>query len=122
MSGKTKQSRYNPDSVFLNFAFLEAAMPIYEYRCDTCGFEKEHLQKLDDAPLASCPACGSEAYTKLISAAGFQLKGGGWYVTDFKNSDKPKSRPGTEAAPAAKQEANPAPAAAPAEPPACANG
>jgi len=60
-------------------------MPIYEYRCEPCGFEKEYLQKVNDAPVAACPACGSEAYTKLISAAGFQLKGSGWYATDFKN-------------------------------------
>lgn len=68
-------------------------MPIYEYRCGSCGFEKEYLQKVNDAPVAVCPACGSNAYAKLISAAGFQLKGSGWYATDFKNGSKPKSRP-----------------------------
>lgn len=73
-------------------------MPIYEYRCSSCGFEKEYLQKVNDAPVAVCPACGSEAYAKLISAAGFQLKGSGWYATDFKNGSKPKSRPETETA------------------------
>jgi putative FmdB family regulatory protein len=68
-------------------------MPIYEYRCNSCGYEKEHLQKLNDAPISVCPACGSTDYNKLISAAGFQLKGSGWYVTDFKNNktEKPKS-------------------------------
>jgi len=64
-------------------------MPIYEYRCSECGFDKEYLQKLSDAPIALCESCGKPTMTKLISAAGFQLKGGGWYVTDFKNP-KPK--------------------------------
>lgn len=59
-------------------------MPIYEYRCNECGFQKEHLQKMSDAPLTVCPACGQAGYTKLLSAAGFQLKGSGWYATDFK--------------------------------------
>lgn len=66
-------------------------MPIYEYRCNSCGSEKEHLQKINDAPISVCPACGSNDYCKLISAAGFQLKGSGWYVTDFKNSKTEKS-------------------------------
>ena len=61
-------------------------MPIYEYLCNSCGAEKEHLQKISDAPIAACPVCGSSNYTKLISAAGFQLKGDGWYVTDFRNN------------------------------------
>ena len=61
-------------------------MPIYEYLCNSCGAEKEHLQKISDAPIAACPVCGSSNYTKLISAAGFQLKGSGWYVTDFRNN------------------------------------
>jgi putative FmdB family regulatory protein len=60
-------------------------MPIYEYRCDKCGIEKEYLQKVSDPPVAACP-CGESTMTKLISAAGFQLKGSGWYATDFKNS------------------------------------
>jgi len=61
-------------------------MPTYEYLCNSCGAEKEHLQKISDAPIAACPVCGSSNYTKLISAAGFQLKGSGWYATDFKNN------------------------------------
>ena len=61
-------------------------MPIYEYRCGACGFEKEYLQKLSDAPIQVCERCGQAAMSKLMSAAGFQLKGSGWYVTDFKNS------------------------------------
>ena len=73
-------------------------MPIYEYRCGSCGHEKEYLQKVNDAPVAVCPACGSDSYVKLISAAGFQLKGSGWYATDFKNGSKPKSKPESETA------------------------
>ena len=59
-------------------------MPIYEYRCKECAHEVEALQKLSDPPLVTCPACGKEALQKLVSAAGFQLKGSGWYVTDFR--------------------------------------
>jgi len=59
-------------------------MPIYEYRCGSCGFQKEHLQKLSAPVLTTCPECGAESYSKLLSAAGFQLKGSGWYATDFK--------------------------------------
>ncbi len=62
-------------------------MPIYEYRCDGCGVQKEHLQKISDAPVAVCPECGSGDYRKLVSAAGFQLKGAGWYATDFKGGN-----------------------------------
>lgn len=63
-------------------------MPIYEYRCDSCGSQKEHLQKMSDPQLTTCPACGQETYNKLLSAAGFQLKGNGWYATDFKGGGK----------------------------------
>jgi putative FmdB family regulatory protein len=63
-------------------------MPIYEYRCSSCGHEKEVLQKMSDAPLAECPACGKSSFRKLISAAGFQLKGSGWYATDFKGGPR----------------------------------
>ncbi|MGW8310781.1 MAG: FmdB family zinc ribbon protein [Thiogranum sp.] len=63
-------------------------MPIYEYRCAECGHELEKLQKISDAPLLDCPACGKPALQKLISAAGFRLKGGGWYETDFKKDRK----------------------------------
>lgn len=59
-------------------------MPIYEYRCDTCGFQKEYLRKASDPLLTTCPECGKESFTKMLSAAGFQLKGSGWYATDFK--------------------------------------
>jgi putative FmdB family regulatory protein len=63
-------------------------MPIYEYQCKACGELKEALQKLSDAPLARCPACGAEALRKKVSAVAFRLKGGGWYETDFKTGDR----------------------------------
>ena len=59
-------------------------MPIYEYRCSSCGHELEALQRFADAPLTDCPTCNEQALVKLVSAAGFQLKGSGWYATDFK--------------------------------------
>ncbi|GAB3461921.1 hypothetical protein GCM10027321_23070 [Massilia terrae] len=59
-------------------------MPIYAYRCAECGFSKDVLQKISDAPLTACPSCGKPAFQKQITAAGFQLKGTGWYVTDFR--------------------------------------
>ena len=71
-------------------------MPIYEYRCSSCGHQQEFLQKVSDAPLAVCTACGKPTFSKLLTAAGFQLKGSGWYATDFK---------GKGAAPAPKAEA-----------------
>jgi putative FmdB family regulatory protein len=61
-------------------------MPIYAYQCGSCGHAKDVLQKVSDAPLTTCPACGAEAFSKQITAAGFQLKGSGWYVTDFRNN------------------------------------
>ena len=66
-------------------------MPIYEYRCNACGHQEEHLQKVSEAPLTVCPVCGKPEYRKQLSAAGFQLKGSGWYVTDFKG-DKPAGK------------------------------
>jgi putative FmdB family regulatory protein len=69
-------------------------MPIYEYKCDSCGHALEAIQKFSDAALTDCPSCGKPALKKLISAAGFQLKGGGWYATDFKNGGKSKPAAG----------------------------
>jgi putative FmdB family regulatory protein len=69
--------------------FVEEAMPIYEYRCDACGHELESLQKMGAVPLLDCPSCNKSSLKKLISAAGFQLKGTGWYATDFKSGAKP---------------------------------
>jgi len=93
-------------------------MPIYEYRCGSCGFQKDYLQKLSDAPLTRCPACGEKKLSKLVSAAGFQLKGKGWYATDFKGGAKPEKqepKPGEEKKPAAESKGTKpaAPAVAP---------
>jgi putative FmdB family regulatory protein len=67
-------------------------MPIYEYRCAACGYQKEYLQKVSDPLLTDCPDCGKSTLGKLVSAAGFQLKGSGWYATDFRNNgSQPKA-------------------------------
>ncbi|MGH8752156.1 MAG: FmdB family zinc ribbon protein [Burkholderiales bacterium] len=66
-------------------------MPIYEYRCQACGAKKEVLQKISGKPLKECSECGKASMTKMISAAGFQLKGSGWYATDFKSGAKPQA-------------------------------
>ncbi len=60
-------------------------MPIYAYKCESCGHAKDVMQKMADAPLTDCPACGAASFKKQLTAPGFQLKGSGWYVTDFKN-------------------------------------
>ena len=95
-------------------------MPIYAYKCSACGHAKDVLQKMSDAPLTDCPACGAAAFSKQVTAAGFQLKGSGWYVTDFRGGDS-SGKAGSENKPAsAPSEAPaagaPAPAAAPAAP------
>lgn len=73
-------------------------MPIYEYRCASCGHQQEFLQKVSDAPLTVCTQCGKPSFAKMVTAAGFQLKGSGWYATDFRNSgSKPAAK--TEEAP-----------------------
>lgn len=84
-------------------------MPIYEYKCSSCGFAKDCMQKVNDAPLTVCPECGRETFSKQLSAPGFQLKGSGWYATDFKGGARPaaKSDGGTEVKPEAKPEAKP---------------
>ena len=66
-------------------------MPIYEYQCNACGHSMEAFQSMSEAPLTDCPACHKPLLQKLISAAGFQLKGTGWYVTDFRDKGKPSS-------------------------------
>ena len=68
-------------------------MPIYAYRCSRCGHEQDVLRKISDPPLKTCPACGQDAYEKQVTAAGFRLKGSGWYETDFRGGGKsaPKS-------------------------------
>jgi putative FmdB family regulatory protein len=77
--------------------FAEYHMPIYAYRCDECGFSKDVLQKISDPVLTTCLSCGKDAFKKQVTAAGFQLKGSGWYVTDFRGG----KAPATGAAPAA---------------------
>jgi putative FmdB family regulatory protein len=98
-------------------------MPIYAYRCDECGFAKDVLQKIADPVLTVCPSCGKSSFKKQVTAAGFQLKGTGWYVTDFRGG----SAPATGTAPSTSSDAGagstgstettaaPAPAAAPAK-------
>jgi putative FmdB family regulatory protein len=77
-------------------------MPIYAYRCEACGFAKDVLQKVSDAPLSQCPSCNKATFKKQLTAAGFQLKGSGWYVTDFRSgsggASKPANSGGAEAA------------------------
>ncbi|MFZ6674627.1 FmdB family zinc ribbon protein [Undibacterium sp. Xuan67W] len=68
-------------------------MPIYAYRCEECGFAKDVLQKMSDAPLSDCPSCGKSSFKKQVTAAGFQLKGSGWYVTDFRGGSGGASAP-----------------------------
>lgn len=82
-------------------------MPIYAYRCETCGHAKDVLQKISDPVLTTCPACGAESFQKQLTAAGFQLKGSGWYATDFKGG-------GAAAKPADAPAATPAPTSVPA--------
>jgi len=96
-------------------------MPIYAYKCSDCGHEREVLQKISDAPLTDCPDCGQPSMAKQVTAAGFQLKGSGWYATDFRNKDsggrggKAGDSAGTsESANDAKTDSTPTPAAAPA--------
>jgi len=98
---------YNLSFVIKSFcaaplAAEDETMPIYEYRCASCGHELEALQKFSDAPLVECPACHQAELRKKVSAAGFHLKGSGWYVTDFRNSGaKPKAKEAKEAKDAA---------------------
>jgi putative FmdB family regulatory protein len=88
-------------------------MPIYAYKCSACGFAKDALQKMSDAPLTVCPTCGASAFEKQVTAAGFQLKGSGWYVTDFRDGGGKKAESATAAPAAANGDAAaPAPAAA----------
>ena len=83
-------------------------MPIYAYRCAACGHAKDVLQKLADAPLSECPACGAPRFEKQVTAAGFQLKGSGWYATDFRNGQTPKPDAKPDAKPESAKDAKPA--------------
>ena len=76
-------------------------MPIYAYKCESCGFAKDVLQQISDPVLTECPSCGKASFQKQVTAAGFQLKGSGWYVTDFKGTSGSTSAPAT--APAASE-------------------
>jgi len=92
-------------------------MPIYAYKCSTCGHARDVLQKMSDPVLTVCPACGADAFAKQLTAAGFQLKGSGWYATDFKGGAATAPAPAAaasaeQAAPAAAPAASPAPAPA----------
>lgn len=94
-------------------------MPIYAYKCSACGHAEDVLQKMSDTPLSVCPACGKESYSKQVTAAGFQLKGTGWYVTDFRGNG---SAPAAKAADASAPASSSAPAAsAPAATPSAAS-
>lgn len=95
-------------------------MPIYAYKCGSCGHAKDILQKLSDSPLTQCPACGAPAFSKQVTAAGFQLKGSGWYATDFRNGSTPApaadgAKEGAKPADGSKEGAKPADGAKPAE-------
>ena len=68
-------------------------MPIYAYKCESCGHAKDVLQKMSDDPLTKCPSCGAPTFNKQLTAAGFQLKGSGWYATDFKGGAASTSAP-----------------------------
>lgn len=88
-------------------------MPIYAYKCASCGHTEDVMRKISDAPLTTCTACGKDTFEKQLTAPGFQLKGSGWYATDFKGGSKPAdSKPDTK--PDAKPDSKPAEAAAPA--------
>jgi putative FmdB family regulatory protein len=91
-------------------------MPIYAYRCEECGFAKDVLQKLSDPVLTDCPQCGKSTFKKQLTAAGFQLKGSGWYVTDFRGGDKPPTT-ATSATPVDTKPSESATAAPAAKPP-----
>lgn len=82
-------------------------MPIYAYRCSDCGFERDYLQKMSDPLLRDCPKCGNATLTKQLTAAGFQLKGSGWYATDFKNGAKPAADSSSEKTEAESESAKP---------------
>lgn len=83
-------------------------MPIYAYKCGSCGHAKDVLQKISDQPLTVCPACGAASFSKQVTAAGFQLKGSGWYATDFRGGTKAAPAPADGAKPADTGAAKPA--------------
>lgn len=118
-NGRTMAAMGTPTYNF-PFCVKGLAMPIYAYRCSACGHEKDVLQKLSDPVLSVCPSCGASTFAKQLTAAGFQLKGSGWYATDFKggaNAPAPASAAAADNAPAKTEPAKTeAAAAAPATP------
>jgi putative FmdB family regulatory protein len=95
-------------------------MPIYEYRCSSCGHQQEFLQKVADAPRTHCTKCGKETFSKMVTAAGFHLKGSGWYATDFKGgASKPSEKNADSSGSKAEGPASPAPACGSGTCPAC---
>jgi len=82
-----RRARALCDIYTFTFGIKGLVMPIYAYRCEHCGHAKDVLQKLSDPVLSTCPACGTAAFRKQVTAAGFQLKGSGWYVTDFRGGN-----------------------------------
>ncbi|MEH6435713.1 FmdB family zinc ribbon protein [Massilia sp. DD77] len=97
-------------------------MPIYAYRCEECGFNKDVLQKVSDPVLTTCPSCGKPAFKKQVTAAGFQLKGSGWYVTDFRGGTPPATGAAPAPGAAASGDSGAAAPAAPAATPATGGG
>jgi putative FmdB family regulatory protein len=85
---------------FFGSFFHSIAMPIYAYKCGSCGHAKDVLQKMSDDPLTDCPACGQSAFSKQLTAPGFQLKGTGWYATDFKSGGNAATATATDDTPA----------------------
>lgn len=95
-------------------------MPIYAYKCESCGFAQDEMQKVADSPLTICPSCGQTAYAKQVTAAGFALKGTGWYATDFKGGgNKPAETKPESPAPAETKPDAPASTGGKSECPAC---
>ncbi|WP_066153037.1 FmdB family zinc ribbon protein [Hydrogenophaga pseudoflava] len=94
-------------------------MPIYAYKCESCGHAKDVLQKISDAPLTECPACGAATFSKQLTAAGFQLKGSGWYATDFKGGSGGSAAAATGTAAASSTDSKPAETASAAPAAAC---
>lgn len=94
-------------------------MPIYAYKCESCGHAQDVLQKLSDAPLSVCPHCGAASFRKQLTAAGFQLKGSGWYATDFKGSGGHAAGAASTATASSSTSANTADSSAPATPAPC---
>ena len=102
-------------------------MPIYAYKCESCGFGKDVLQKMSDSPLSDCPSCAAPTFKKQLTAAGFQLKGSGWYATDFKGGATGAAAQGTSSTseavkPAESTVAAPAPSTTPSASGGCGGG